>query len=223
MDVVIAYRQSFSEELVYMLRSLQNLPHDRVYIIGDRPRVSGKVIHLPYKQTADLAHNTLTIMNMACEDAEISDDFIWIPDDVFIMQKLTKLSVYHRGKYADIIKEYKKKGKRNYYTERMQRTYNHLLMLGVEDPLCYELHVPFVINKEKWNSIKPHVKKDHNKLSMYGNLNDIGGTKARDVKVRRDSPYPTGHFVSTHDSTFGSNKIGKMIRDKFPERSIYEI
>lgn len=220
MDIVVPYRRSMSNELIYMLRSLKNVPHGKVFVIGDNPNMN--VNHIPFFQTHDVGHNTLAIMNLACEHPDISEDFIWMPDDVFIMKNITKIPTHHRGRYEHILESYKYAHKHNFYINRMQKTYNHMLMLGVKDPLCYELHMPFVINKQKWNDIKRFVKRDHNKLSMYGNLNNIGGTKIKDCKVRKRDWVPNGTFISTHDSTFGSNASGEVIRSTFSERSEYE-
>src|SRR5688572_8712696 len=107
MDVVIPYRQSPSQELIYALRSLKNIPHGRVFVIGDDPRLSDKVTHVPYRQTMDIALNTLTIMNMAASHPGISEDFIWMHDDVFVMRKV-HVSTHHRGRYAGILEAYKK-------------------------------------------------------------------------------------------------------------------
>lgn len=220
MDVVVPYRKSYSDEIRYMLRSLKNIPHNEVYIIGDDP--SFITNYIPYPQTSDVAQNTLNILNMAVNNPEISEDFIWIHDDTYILNPLEKLPVYHRGRYADILDSYKEKHMSNYYTRRMNKTYNALIELGIKNPLCYELHIPFVINKTKWKDVSEHIKPDLNKLSMYGNLNKIGGTKIADVKVRARNKVPTGDFISTHDSTFGVNKAGRLVRRKFHEKSRYE-
>lgn len=223
MDVVIPYRRSPTQELMYALRSLKNLQHDKVFIIGDKPSwLSDKARHIRFRQTMDIAANTLAIMNLAACHPEVSEDFIWMPDDVFVMRRVLA-STHHRGRYAEILQAYKNRGiVSGYYIRRMQSTYSQLLRMGIKDPLCYELHIPFVVNKQMWNSVKDHIKKDHNKLSMYGNINKIGGTLMRDVKVRRKNWVPSGSVISTHDATFGSNRAGELIRSTFRERSIYE-
>lgn len=220
MDIVIPYRRSYSEELKYCLRSLVNIPHKEVFVIGDKPDFNVRYIYSPQK--SDVASNTFKSLNLACRTPEISDDFIWTSDDIFIMNPLKKLPIHHRGEFRRIIQAYDNSHKFNYYTKRAKETYKRLKALGVANPLSYELHIPFVINKKKWLQISPEINGRYNKLSMYGNLNKIGGTKARDVKVRQKDWIPESNFISTYDSTFGTNQVGKLIRERFPERSIYE-
>lgn len=220
-SIVIPYRMSYSNELIYMVRSLKNLPHKDVWIIGDRPRLRTK--HIPFKQTADIASNTLEILNLAINTPEISDEFIWMADDMFVMKFLSNPPIHHRGPYLEILNTYRNKNRNNYYVRRMQKTHNRLVELGVKSPLCYELHIPFLINKKKWSKVSKYITPDLNKLSMYANLNRLGGTQVRDVKVRQKDRIPRGSFISTHDSTFGNNRAGRLIRDTFSEKSKYEI
>ena len=216
-SVVIPYKTSRSQELIYTLRGLKNIPHGEVFIIGDDPDLQN-VTHIRYYQSSDVAKNTHAILNIACNTPEITDDFIWIADDMYILEKLNKLPVLHRGTYDEVIASYGRKT--NYYIYRMQQTNDYLKSLDIENPLCYELHVPFMINKKKWLEINPPV--EYNKLSVYGNLANIGGIKSKDVKVRTKDWIPTGAFASSHESTFNRNQIGKIIKEKFTEKSIYE-
>lgn len=220
MDVVYLYRTSYSEELKYSLRSLKNLPHDNVYIAGDKTEFNVK--HIEVQQTRDIALNTFNQINEAVEDPEVSEDFILMHDDQFIMKPIKHLPVYHRGQLLEVLAAYKSRRRKNYYITRMHRTYNKLLQMGISKPLCYEMHIPFVINKQKWTAIAQLVKGSYNKLSMYGNINNIGGTKTIDVKVRRKEWVPQGKFASTDDATFGTNNIGKLIKNTFKEAGPHE-
>jgi hypothetical protein len=222
MDIVIPYRRSGSNELRYMLRSLVNIEHDRVFIIGDRPILLQNVIYIPYAQTTDIAHNTFQIIKIACEDSRVSEDFILMSDDMFVMRKVESIPVRHRGTYRDVINAYSAQKQRGFYVSRMIATSKLLERLGFRDPLCYELHIPFVINKEKWLDICPIMKDTYNKLSIYGNFYKIGGEAMEDVKVRTSREIPRGDFISTFDTTFNTIPVGKYIRDTFPERSKYE-
>lgn len=218
-DVVIPYRRSRSEELIYALRSLRNVPHGDVWVIGDDPNLNVK--HIPYRQMHDIAKNTLEILDIAVDTPEISDNFIWMADDAYIMQPIRSIPVLHRGTYDRVIERHQARVY-NYYVQRMIRTNAKLKELGIQSPLCYELHVPFVISKKKWLQVREHITPALNKLSMYGNLCKIGGTKTKDVKVRQKDWIPQGPFASSHERTFGTNSLGKKVRELFPERSIHE-
>lgn len=219
-DVVIPYKRSRSDEIVYALRSLKNIKHGDVWVIGDHPKL--KVKHIPLIQSIDVALNTYRALGLAVNNPDISDEFIFMHDDMFIMKPIEDIPVHHRGYYRDVIGKYQGKHIRNYYTRRMQKTYQVLQKLGIDDPLCYELHIPFVISKSKWKKVAQYITPELNKLSMYGNLCSIGGTKIKDVKVRTKDWIPQGAFASSHDTTFRTNSLGKLVRELFPDMSEYE-
>jgi len=223
-DIVIPYRSSPSNELLYSLRSIdKNLPHKDIYIIGHKYKGLKDVNFVPFNQSVDVGRNTFNILHLAIKNPDISEKFIWTHDDIFIMNRRLNIPVYHRGFMRDILDEYKSKSKYNYYVRRMQNTYKKLVSMGISNPLCYELHVPFIITKKKWLDVSQYITHDLNKLTMYANLNNLGGVKTKDVKVRNKDKLPSGGFISTHDATFGSNSAGALIRDKFKEKCRYEI
>lgn len=219
-DIVIPYRKSYSDELRYTLRSLQNIPHRDVYIIGDKTKF--RVNHVYYTQTVNTAKNTLSIIDLAVNTPDISEDFIYMHDDMYILKPITRLEVHHRGLYVDIINNYQQRDIYNFYVERMRRTYNKLLQLEIKQPLCYELHIPFMINKTKWRAVRSNLTPQLNKLSMYGNLNHIGGTTMPDVKVRTKNYIPDDTFISTHDASFNTGYAGQYIKELFNKPYKYE-
>lgn len=215
MDIVIPYRKTNSDELKYTLRSLVNLPHDKVYIIGDKTPFN--VNHIQYIQGINIAQNTLNIMNIAANHQEISEDFIYMHDDMFILNPIKEIPIRHRGTLKEVIGN---RTKANFYVRRMIDTMKYLQSIGIEEPLCYDIHIPFVINKEKWRNLNLNVK--YNKQSTYGNVYGIGGTKTSDVKVRGYDSVPKDDFVSSYDPTFKQNALGKIIREKFKNKCEYE-
>lgn len=220
MDIVIPYIYTRSDELIYVLRSLKNIPHRNVYIIGDKPRFQLKNITYFYQeQTHNPALNTNTILTKICETEEISDDFIWLADDIYFLKPIKEIPTLHRGLYKDIV-EKNKKLRPNFYRKRIEATYKYLLDRGIKDPLCYELHTPFVINKQKW--LELDLSPEYNKRSVYGNIYNIGGTETKDVKVRTKDWIPQGLFASSHDGVFDNQRFGDYIRDKFKNKGYYE-
>lgn len=226
-DAVIPYRETRSDELRHAIRSIcANLKFvDKIFIIGDRPPACLRgLYHIPFRQTIDIAKNTLDILNIAASAKEISHKFVWTADDIYIMNPLKSLPVAHRGTYDDIIAERQSKSKFSYkyYTRRMEMTNERLKSLGVIKPLCYELHIPFLIDKKLWNKVSDMITPQFNKLSMYHNLNNLGGIQMKDVKVRVKDWVPDGDFISTHETTFEINKAGQVVRCKFLDRTKYE-
>jgi len=220
MDVVIPYRRSFSKELIYALRSIdQNLPHRNVYIIGDdTPELA--IENIQFQQSSDIARNTADIITLACNNPDISDDFIYTHDDIFVMNPIAKIPIHYKTTFRELLSDVKKPN--DYYTKRAIKTYQKLRELGISEPLCYELHIPFVINKKKWLETAETAGYQFNKTSIYGNLHEIGGTQLKDPKVFRTDWLPSGDFISTHEATFDKFQAGRIIRSRFAERCRYE-
>lgn len=118
-DIVIPYKKSYTNELMYTLRSLKNIPHRNVYIIGDKTNY--RVKHIPYTHTSDIAKNTYNILRIAAETKEVSSNFIWMHDDMMFLQPLKELPVFHLGLYDDIIP-----GLPNNYTLKTNSAHLHI-------------------------------------------------------------------------------------------------
>lgn len=220
MDVVIPYKSTNTDEIKYAIRSLVNIRHRNVYVIGDDPKL--KVKYIPFKQGRSIGKNTFDILNIACKNKEITDNFIWMHDDMIIQKPVKNIPLLYKAPFSELINFFDTSNRDNYYTKRAKRTYKKLLSMGIQNPLSYELHIPFVINKQKWNAVSSKIGTSHNKLSMYANIYNLGGERSRDVKVRNRNWVPNGEFISTHDGSFYSNRVGEVIRNKFAEPSKYE-
>lgn len=223
LDVVYLVRHGKNEELRYSIRSLVNIPHKDVYIVGHKPDWA-ITKHIKTKQNESPFTNTANNLKAACLSKDISSDFILMNDDFFIMKPLKSMQTYHRGTYKEVLKNTKSYSA---YTRNMGRTQKLLEGMGYENPLCYELHIPIVINKTKMlealKLVESTVSK-FNKRSLYANMAGIGGRKMKsDVKVTdvKQAP-PRTTFVSTTETSFNLGKVGNKIRNKFTERSVYE-
>jgi len=219
-DVVIPYRLSRSGELNYTLRSLKNLAHRNVFIIGDYPSGLRGIEYIPYYQSHNVAKNTLEILKIALDNENISDDFIWMHDDMMILRPIRKIPIYHMGSYEQVIENTKQN---NFYKKIKVNTFNLLKEHGVQDPLFFDVHTPFVFNKTKLSQAIHLMNDKVNKISLYANLNGLEGKRIpQDVKVRGLKTYYHDTFVSTHDASFGVGETGKRIREIFKEKSKYE-
>ena len=85
MDIVYPYKRTPDDfELIYSLRSLVNVPHDRVVIAGDRPsRVSDAVTVFPVLRVGCDRYVSSTANIFA---TDVSGDFIVMNDDFFILE-----------------------------------------------------------------------------------------------------------------------------------------
>lgn len=217
MDIVIPYCRSQSDELIYTLRGLKNIPHDKVIIIGDKSDYRG-LTHIPYKNTHDIVQNTYNVLMTAANSPDVSDDFIWWHDDMMLLSPIKELSVYHMGSYDKLLE---KLPRFNFYTQMKRKTCDTLKKEGVDDPLFFDVHYPFVFNKQKVQAIQDKLH-GVNKISFYANYYGINGEYIdKDFKVRRDEDFNTS-FISTYDPIFNRSRAGEHIREKLSEVSEYE-
>ena len=145
-DIVIPYIKNTSEELRYCLRSLNNIPHGNVFICGDRPDfISNKVIYIPRKQRGKSAqHDCELNLRLALEDERLSENFILMNDDFFILKKITHIPNYNNGTIRELIRSrpekiFMKHNKSLSETAKFLNTF--------DKPLSYELHIPMEMNK----------------------------------------------------------------------------
>lgn len=233
MDILYTLKDNYDgEELKYSLRSLVNLPHDRVFFVGGCPRWAKNIIHIPTEQTGTKWENSLNNIRTACKDERLSANFILMNDDFFVLENIktpTKELNLHNGTLQDQYnKLLNKNGAPTNYMRGLSETKAFLNVLDVADPLSYELHTPFVFNKKKLqktfeidgiNSVKCLQIR-----SLYGNLHLKGGTSQKDVKVFMRNgfvPKNVGKFLSCDNGGFYI--LHNFLFSKFANKSNYEI
>ncbi|MCR5505168.1 MAG: hypothetical protein K6E94_06465 [Elusimicrobiaceae bacterium] len=232
MDVIYPYIKG-DDEIIYSLRSLKNIPHNNVYIVGDKPEGINlnKVCYIPFAQTKTKYKNTTEIIKLMCNNSAVSEDFILMNDDFFVLKEIKnpaeELNLY-RGNAFKVYDHYVQRFGVNGYSKGMLETAKLLLDLGVKEPLCYELHTPFIFNKSKFLNMfdikgVADILALH-KRSLYGNLYLKGGTSMKDVKIFAfsDTNIDAGQkFVSCSDTAWANLKI--YLQNLFNKKSIYEV
>lgn len=230
MDVVFPVRPGDeNEELRCSLRSIAaHLPHGRVWLAGHRPAwCSAEVGHIPVAQAGSKWANSRANRLAACRDADVSEAFVLMNDDFFVMQPVDELPVLHRGPVTQVLRGYHP-GARTPYVAGMRATADWLRRRGVEEPISYELHAPMAVTKTGLAEVlalaeasgieAPHVR------TMFGNLHAVGGEQAADVKVHAldETPDDDAVFVSTTDASFARGQVGGWIRERLAQPCRYE-
>lgn len=232
LDVVYICRNGDNEELRYSIRSVvKNLPHARIWVVGGKPAwYTGKYIKV--QQSKSKFQNAKANIVAITKSTEISDNFILMNDDFFIVSPVDEVKYYHAGSLQRKLDYFLSTHPGSQYTALLQKSMNVLQRMGIKDPLDYALHVPMMMNKERLKEILP--------LGIswrlaYGNIYSVGGefidsteNKTRDVKMYiRDNKLTdvSGNplskiYLSTDDASFV--QLEKMFKEMFPDRSAYE-
>jgi hypothetical protein len=171
-----------NEELRYSVRSIvTNCNVDNIWVVGGKPPwYAGEYIEV--KQNLSKYKNAHNNFKTICNSSEIPEEFILMNDDFFITKQTENIMAYFDRTLLNKIERYESILGRNSYINRMKTTHQKLISMHINDPLNYEIHVPMLINKNKFKKI---VGINHNLLyrSMYGNIYNVGGKEMEDVKV----------------------------------------
>jgi hypothetical protein len=223
-DVVYPVRAGqTNEELRYSLRSLANLPHREVWIVGHCPTWVRNVQHIRVAQNGSKWENSTANLQAAVDHPDVADRFVLMNDDFFILEPLDQLPVLHRGPMAELGQNW---GGR--YRTGNDAARELLAQWGHDDPMSYELHVPLPVVKDDLADTLARLASSNRpmagvaKRSLYGNLHELGGRQVDDVKVANpDAALPDGPFASTTDRSF-RGKVAAAIHRRFPDPSQYE-
>lgn len=232
MDIIYPIKDNKSnQELKYSLRSLSNLHYDKVFIIGDLPDfINIKNINYIYSNKLESRYQTTTkYLKEIILNKNVSEDFIWMNDDFFILKPVTEKDLLlNRGYLKDqILYYYKYHNPITNFDKLVAKAAIELKKLGFKNPLSFELHCPIIINKSKCLSILDKIKDESLhccKRSLYGNYFIKNSIPISDMKVISSTIFDEKNydkFLSCSENTF--KKVEDFLKKKFPSKSIYEL
>lgn len=231
-DVVYMVRQGREyEELRYSLRSLQHIPHGRVWIYGARPRwLSDQVIHVHVPQGPVKHVNTARILAEIARNRDLSPIWYWWHDDMYVLEPIAEIPRSYRCTWQEWVTIC---GRGSWSPAKIRATEEILAAHGKPCELSYELHVPMVVDRDAMRDMveavltyDPDALVRCQKRSLYGNWVGYGGERADDVKFRRlgtVEPIPSGPFASSDDFAFDHSAAGIAVQDRFPVPGPYEV
>lgn len=156
LDVVYPVRPSRSgnEELRYSLRTIEkSFPHRDVYVYTSKP-IEWLSDNVHVQIVDELPNPNASVNNklaMACANPNISDPFVMMNDDFFIMRKIQNLPDYCLGLMDSQIAA---RNQKDIYRGCLVRACNIIRMeYGVEFPLDYEIHAPVLFNKDELSEV----------------------------------------------------------------------
>lgn len=220
MDIVYPLKKVLGgatfNEFRYSLRSLRNLPHENVFVVGGKPAWF-KGQHIRTVQTESKYLNLCHNIEVACSSDEISDPFTIFNDDFFVLEPIDEVPTRWRETPDESLIRYER--------FRMPGWHKHLTEIVEKIPnvhRSYELHVPMVVHKAPMLEALS-ITRGPLWRTAYGAVAGLGGTQLPDVKIMKiDAPVPEGPFASTEDRIFTVGKAGRELRKRFSIRSGYE-
>lgn len=220
MDCVYICRSGNNEELRYSIRSvLKNTEYKNIWIVGHKPDwYVGN--YIPVTDIGNKYENIQRCLDIISTVHEISEDFILMNDDFFIMNKIESLSSYYDGTLEDRFIQHMSKFGNNQYARILATANKKLRGLGIETPLNYDIHSPMIMNRYK---LKEVVNFSLAPRSFYGNIHSIGGESISDVKLyKKQKDFDADSiFLSTTEESF--EMVKEILMSQFPEKSKYEI
>jgi hypothetical protein len=187
MDFVYICKDGNNEELRYSIRSVvESFPDSKIWVVGGKPTwYTGNYIEV--SQNLSKYRNAIENLKALCNSEDISNRFVLMNDDFYIVKNIDSIKDYHGGPLLEKINLYQKLNSNSNYTRKLAATYKKIKSLGIENPLDYELHVPMVMEKEK---LKQTLQNNYQFLwrSIYGNVSNVGGEQMEDVKVYVKGP-----------------------------------
>lgn len=239
MNIVYIVRPGdYNEELRISLRSIAKFaPKADVWIVGYKPSWVTNVSYIPKNQINGSWVNARYNLITACRTQDISDNFILMNDDFILTRpiKSWKTSVSKAQNTIDEqIAEWKNQGLNSRYT----RAFSQLKEFFSGRPVIYnyELHMPMIINKNKFIrmfdslKVREFIAKNPVYLyrSLYGNLYNVKFNKLiDDVKFYNGDPKEiTTEWISVFDNWVGNclqfPMLNKWIMKNLSEPCIYE-
>lgn len=241
--VYIVKEDEHNEDLRYSLRSIAKYyPENKVWIVGYKPSWVKNVSYLPVKQTEDKWKNSITNILAACNCPDISDNFILMNDDFFMIKPLVPIEMIGNASLGilsmNIAKKYKNMNSSWYRAFEYVR--DLLKELNIPEPYYdYEAHLPLEINKKKFIEVMnlPKVQefmqtsKILHKRTLYKNYDKKEGIYLpADVKLLKTSDDSEKRvnicgWLSVYDNQLGNSKfyqLSYLLQHVLFEKGIYE-
>lgn len=217
-----------SAELRYSLRTLANLPHNRVFVSGHKPDWCHNVTHIPGKNDHPSSfYNQIANLERGLQHPDMGDDVVVMNDDFHILQPTDRIPVVHKGEVGDHHEVPATAGK---FWAGVIRSCLLLRTWGFDPPFfTYEMHMPFPIQRDRMLALLAEARRSTQLTgiqyrTLYGNYYQLGGVQEPDVKVSNlTHTWEDGQrFVSSSDKSFTRGSVGHALRKTFLNKSAYE-
>lgn len=211
-------------ELRYSLRSIEKHLKDfgKVWIVGEKPAWVTNVNHIPATDPYRVPDtNILYKLKIACNNAEISDTFLFMNDDHFLLHNFnTETFPFY---YSGTLEQYTRKRGQDSYGRRCVNSMKWLKMKGY-NTLYFDTHYPIRYQKKAFLEIFKDVEIDRGFgyviKSIYANAMNFEDQEIMDCKF--SSPPSIGQICfSTYPNP--STEVRNYLLQTFPDKSKFEI
>jgi len=209
-------------ELRMSIRSVEKYltGYDKIYIIGECPDWAQNVVHIPFVEKSTVGDfNIMQKITKACETTEISDDFIFLNDDHYLLAPFTlpEFPYYYMGSLEESYRT-----RPDGYGRRARNSMNYLKEKGLPTK-HFDIHYPIIYNKSlflQYVTNGPDWSKQHFIIkSLYANSLKIEGEETKDFK-RNELPV-VGTKVFSSQPHIRAN-VQRFLLEQFPNMSRYE-
>ena len=139
-----------NNEIRYSLRSIQKnlIGYRNVFIVGENPGFTTNITHIPHPDELGPGNadgNIIRKVLRACKRQRLSDTFLFINDDHFIIKPthVKDIPPLHKGDMTTFSEGYFKQG---LWRKRLKRTRDHLVAAGLT-AFHFDAHTPILFNK----------------------------------------------------------------------------
>lgn len=232
-DIVIPLNNRSTQrnlELRYCLRSVEKHLSGigNIFIIGYCPDWIQNVIHIPYEEDSRNRFRDRNIMNKmltACKDERVSDDFMMVHDDHFL------LADYEAGKFPYYHMGYMAPGE-GQYGHTKANTISLFCHDAYEVINNYDAHCPILFNKEKFLKVTKtdwSIWYGYCLKTLYCIFNGVNGVKMEDLKIRMplqvdmiNKLIASRSWFSIGDRCWAPNGMKEVLQTLYPTPSKYE-
>lgn len=211
-------------EIRFSLRSIEKhlKNYGKIYVIGERHPHLDNVHFIPCPDKYPVPdNNIMDKMTKACNTPEISENFLMVHDDHYLLQDYdapTFPYLFHRT-----MEEYLKTRAADGYARRVRNTLNYLKSKDLPIKF-FDIHTPIIFNKVKflehvtngpdWTLPNSYIIK-----SLYANAMGIEGTDQSDNKT--DQVPVKGKIFST--SSRIKSSVQRFLLEQFPVKCKFEL
>jgi hypothetical protein len=221
------------QELRYCLRSIERhlTGYGDIFLIGHLPKWVRGCIHIPATdedRTWWKERNIYRKILLACEDPRVSDDFLFMNDDHFLLSGFVagEFPYYFEGR----IREQTERDDQYGATARNTSEW----LLNIDHPY-FDIHAPIRYNKAKFNWCVPLADWDKKHgyciKSIYSIINGVDFEYYPDLKINQPlPPAKIKELISGRPWFSVGNKafdigggMGQVLQELYPNKSKFEI